>query len=46
MVEINLTSNDMILGISGKDHPLPSIAIFRRSRPLSTDDEGVSLASI
>ena len=24
MVEINLTSNDVILGISGKDHPLPS----------------------
>jgi adenosine deaminase len=42
MVEINLTSNDVILGISGKDHPLP---IYRKSGvpvALSTDDEGVS----
>jgi adenosine deaminase len=42
MVEVNLTSNDVILGISGKDHPLP---IYRKSGvpvTLSTDDEGVS----
>jgi len=42
MVEINLTSNDVILGISGKEHPLP---IYRKSGvpvALSTDDEGVS----
>jgi len=42
MVEINLTSNDVILGVSGKDHPLP---IYRKSAvpvALSTDDEGVS----
>jgi len=42
MVEINLTSNDLILGVRGKDHPLP---IYRKSGvpvALSTDDEGVS----
>ncbi len=42
MIEINLTSNDGILGIEGKDHPLPE---YRRARvpvALSTDDEGVS----
>jgi adenosine deaminase len=42
MVEINLTSNDGILGIKGPDHPLP---FYRRAGvpvALSTDDEGVS----
>jgi adenosine deaminase len=42
LVEINLTSNDLILGVSGKDHPFP---IYRRLGvpvALSTDDEGVS----
>lgn len=42
MVEINLTSNDVILGVSGNQHPLP---IYRRLGvpvALSTDDEGVS----
>jgi adenosine deaminase len=42
MVEIALSSNDLILGISGKDHPFP---IFRKHNvpvSLSTDDEGVS----
>jgi adenosine deaminase len=42
MVEINLTSNDGILGIKGLDHPLP---FYRRAGvpvALSTDDEGVS----
>ena len=42
MVEVNLTSNDVILGISGKDHPFP---IYRQSHvpvAFSTDDEGVS----
>jgi adenosine deaminase len=42
MVEINLTSNDVILGISGKDHPLPIYRQFRVPVALSTDDEGVS----
>ena len=42
MVEVNLTSNDVILGVSGKDHPF---AIYRKYGvpvALSTDDEGVS----
>ena len=46
MVEINLTSNDVILGISGKDHPFP---IYRKHGvpvALSTDDEGVSRMDI
>jgi adenosine deaminase len=42
MVEINLTSNDVILGISGKDHPLPIYRRFGVPVALSTDDEGVS----
>ncbi len=42
MVEINLTSNDVILGISGKDHPLPIYRRFGVPVSLSTDDEGVS----
>jgi adenosine deaminase len=42
MVEINLTSNDAILGISGKDHPLPIYRQFHVPVALSTDDEGVS----
>lgn len=46
MVEINLTSNDVILGVSGKAHPLP---IYRKAGvpvALSTDDEGVSRIDI
>jgi adenosine deaminase len=42
MIEINLTSNDGILGIKGADHPLP---VYRKASvpvALSTDDEGVS----
>ena len=42
MVEVNLTSNDVILGISGKDHPLPIYLQFGVPVALSTDDEGVS----
>ena len=32
MVEINLTSNDQILGVSGEDHPLPVVYEVRRPR--------------
>lgn len=42
MIEINLSSNDGILGIRGKQHPFP---IYRQAHvpvALSTDDEGVS----
>jgi adenosine deaminase len=42
MVEINLTSNDVILGVSGKDHPLPIYRRYGVPVALSTDDEGVS----
>jgi adenosine deaminase len=42
MVEVNLTSNDLILGISGKNHPLPMYRWFDVPVALSTDDEGVS----
>jgi adenosine deaminase len=42
MVEISLTSNDLILGISGKDHPFPLYRQFGVPAALATDDEGVS----
>jgi adenosine deaminase len=42
MVEINLTSNDVILGVKGKDHPLPIYRSHGVPVALSTDDEGVS----
>jgi len=42
MVEINLTSNDMILGVVGQDHPLPLYRQFGVPVAFSTDDEGVS----
>ncbi|HTR48966.1 MAG TPA: adenosine deaminase [Verrucomicrobiae bacterium] len=41
-VEINLTSNDVILGIAGKAHPFPIYRRFGVPVALSTDDEGVS----
>ena len=45
-VEINLTSNDVILGVKGDRHPLP---VYRKSGvpvALSTDDEGVSRSQL
>jgi adenosine deaminase len=42
MVEINLSSNDGILGVKGAEHPFP---LYRKAHvpvALSTDDEGVS----
>ncbi len=42
MVEINLTSNDAILGVRGADHPFPIYRQFQVPLALSTDDEGVS----
>jgi len=42
MVEINLTSNDLILGVSGADHPFQTYRDAGVPVALSTDDEGVS----
>ena len=42
MVEINLTSNDVILNIKGADHPLQLYREYHVPVALSTDDEGVS----
>jgi adenosine deaminase len=42
MVEISLTSNDVILGVSGKDHPFLLYRMFGVPMALSSDDEGVS----
>jgi adenosine deaminase len=41
-VEINLTSNDLILGVRGKDHPFPVYRKYGVPVTISTDDEGVS----
>ena len=41
-IEINLTSNDIILGVRGKDHPLPAYLAAGVPVVLSTDDAGVS----
>ena len=40
-VEINLTSNDVILGVTGKDHPLNLYRASGVPIVLSTDDQGV-----
>lgn len=42
MVEINLTSNAVILGIEGAEHPFPIYREMHVPVALSTDDEGVS----
>jgi adenosine deaminase len=42
MVEINLTSNDVILGVTGRDHPFTMYRRYGVPVALSTDDEGVS----
>jgi adenosine deaminase len=42
MVEINLTSNDVILGVTAPWHPLPVYLAAGVPVALSTDDEGVS----
>ena len=42
MVEVNLSSNDLILGVRGEQHPF---SLYRKNHvpvALSTDDEGVS----
>lgn len=42
LVEVNLTSNDVILGVTGSAHPLPIYLRFHVPVALATDDEGVS----
>ena len=42
MVEVNLTSNDVILGQARTDHPLAAYRAAHMPLALSTDDEGVS----
>jgi hypothetical protein len=42
LVEICLTSNDTILGVSGADHPLPVYMKYGVPVALATDDQGVS----
>ena len=42
LVEVCLTSNDMILGVSGKDHPLPTYLKEGVPVALATDDQGVA----
>jgi adenosine deaminase len=41
LVEINLTSNAIILGVAGKDHPFDLYRQYGVPMALSTDDEGV-----
>jgi hypothetical protein len=46
MVEVCLTSNDVILGVSGKQHPLATYLQYGVPVALATDDEGVSRSEI
>jgi hypothetical protein len=45
-VEINLTSNDQILEVSGDDHPLPTYMKYGVPVALSSDDEGVARSNM
>jgi adenosine deaminase len=45
-VEINLTSNDLILGVKGDEHPFPVYRKYGVPVALSTDDEGVSRSQL
>jgi adenosine deaminase len=46
MVEINLSSNEGILGIEGDEHPFVNYRLAHVPVALSTDDEGVSRIDI
>ncbi|HTB97007.1 MAG TPA: hypothetical protein VK716_08350 [Terracidiphilus sp.] len=46
MVEINLSSNEGILGVIGHEHPFPLYRAAHVPVALSTDDEGVSRIEI
>ncbi len=45
-VEICLTSNDMILGVRGAEHPLPIYLQYGVPVSIATDDEGVARSNI
>jgi len=45
-VEICLTSNDVILGVRGSEHPLPTYLRYHVPVALATDDAGVSRSDI
>jgi adenosine deaminase len=46
LVEVCLTSNDLILGVRGRDHPLATLIRFGVPVALATDDEGVARSDI
>ena len=46
MIEICLSSNDLILGVTGKQHPLATYLQYGVPTALATDDEGVSRSEI
>jgi hypothetical protein len=46
MVEICLTSNDLILGVRGREHPLATYLLYGVPVALATDDEGVARSEI
>lgn len=46
LVEICLTSNKVILGVSGRDHPLPLYLANHVPVSLATDDAGVSRSTL
>ncbi|PYX93586.1 MAG: adenosine deaminase, partial [Acidobacteria bacterium] len=46
LVEICLTSNDVILGVSGARHPLPVYMRYGVPVALATDDEGVARSNM
>jgi adenosine deaminase len=46
LVEINLTSNDQILDVSGDEHPLPAYLKYGVPLAISTDDEGVARSNM
>jgi adenosine deaminase len=46
MIEINLSSNEGILGVKGAEHPFPLYRAAHVPVALSTDDEGVSRIDI
>lgn len=45
-VEVNLSSNDMILDVRGNEHPLPVYLKTGVPLTISTDDEGVSRSNM